>query len=67
MQKFKKNMKIRRIEVIKPIIQYKTANHIIFGCTGKFGSLVITDTDLELAKFVQDRLTFRKVFRKFNF
>ena len=67
MQKLKIYMKIRRIEVIKPIIQYKTANLIIFGCSGKFGGLVITDTDLELAKYVQDRLTFRKVFRKFNF
>ena len=36
-------MKSRRIEVIKPIIEY-------FGCCQKTGGPIITDTDIELAK-----------------
>ena len=43
-------MKTRRFEVIKPIIEDKTANPINFGCSRKFKVPVITETDLDFAK-----------------
>ena len=46
-------MKIRRIEVIKTKLEYKTANQIIFGCmvvVEKNGGPVITETVFEFAK-----------------
>ena len=46
-------MKIRRIEVIKPTIENKTANQISVDCSGKFGGYVITDTDSEFAKYIR--------------
>ena len=39
-------MKTRRIEVRKPIIEDKTANQIIFGCSRIVGVPVITETAL---------------------
>ena len=43
-------MKPRRIKVMKPIIEDKTANRINSACIRKFGVPVITETDSEFAK-----------------
>ena len=43
-------MKIRRLEVIKPIIGDKTANQINFGGSRKNGGTVISETDIKFAK-----------------
>ena len=49
-QKFLKCLKTRPIKVIKPIIEDKTANQIVFACSRQFGVSVITETDLEFAE-----------------
>ena len=43
-------MKTRRIEVIKPKTEDKTANQIDFDCSKKNLGPVITETDSEFAK-----------------
>ena len=43
-------MKIRRIKVIKPVIEEKTATQINFGRTRKFGISFITEIDIDLEK-----------------
>ena len=49
-QKFKKYIKTRHIDIIEPIMEDKTANQNNFGCNTTDGSPVFTETDLEFAK-----------------
>ena len=57
-------MKTHRIEVIKPITEYKTANQIFFGCNKKARGPIITEIDLEFAKMNLRSANVQKNIRK---
>ena len=55
-------MKTRRIEVIKPIIEDKTANQVNLGCSGKNGSPLIIEIDLQVTKLCLRLFDVQKIF-----
>ena len=60
-------METRRIGVIKPIIEDKTASQNNFGCSTQYWGPLITETVLEFAKIILRLTNVQKTFEKLFF